>query len=113
MQKDTKIQKSKYHPIRRHVRKHKKKYLRFISFLIFLVAFGIVEDLTALYLHGIEFKLMTLVIITVIAFIFTVISELTEFVVVKEEPKIREVIKKEEKIIKKDEEIIKKKLKKI
>jgi hypothetical protein len=105
-------------------RKHKKRIVRFISFFLFLIAFGIIEDVSAMFLSGVEFNIVVLITVTVIATIFTAIAEMTEFLFKKEEPKIEKIIKKEEKIIKteekkiqngikKDEVVIKEKMKKV
>jgi len=96
---------------RRH--KHKKRVIRFIAFFIFLIAFGVIEDLSAMHLQGIEFNMLVLTTVIVIATIFTIIAEVTEFVVKKEEPKIEKIIKKEEKFIKDEEKRIKSKIKKV
>jgi len=94
-------------------RKHKKRIIRFITFFLFLIAFGVIEDMSAMHLHGIEFNMVILVTVIVIATVFTIIAEVTEFIIKKEEPKIEKFVQKEEKIIKKDEKIIKDKFKKI
>jgi len=91
--------------------KHKKRVIRFIIFFLFLLSFGIIEDLTSISLSGIEFNMVILLTVIIVATIFTVIAEITEIIVKKEEPKIEKIIRKEENIIKKDEKIIKKKLK--
>ena len=91
-------------------RKHKKRVIRFIAFFLFLIAFGVIEDMSAMYLHGIEFNMVILVTVIVIATVFTAIAEFTEFIIKKEEPKIEKFVQKEEKVIKKDEKIIKDKL---
>ncbi|MFH0928749.1 MAG: hypothetical protein V1818_00130 [Candidatus Aenigmatarchaeota archaeon] len=93
--------------------KHKKRTLRFISFFIFLIAFGVIEDISAMYLHGIEFNMMILGTVTVVATIFTIIAEVTEYIFKREEPKIEKFVQKEEKIIKRDEQLIKNRIKKI
>jgi membrane protein YdbS with pleckstrin-like domain len=109
------------HPKRR---KHKKRTVRFIAFFLFLIAYSIIEDLTAFFLHGVEFDIAMIIIVIVIATIFTAIAEVTEFLYKKEEPKIEKIIKKEEKIIKdgekkiqtgikKEEGVFKQKMKKV
>jgi nucleoside recognition membrane protein YjiH len=95
---------------RRH--KHKKRAIRFITFFILLIAFGVIEDMSAMFLHGVEFDIVVLATVTVIATIFTVIAEVTEFIFKREEPKIEKIIKKEEKIIKKEEKKIQTEIKK-
>ena len=102
---------AKKHPHRRH--KHKKRTIRFISFFLFLIAFGVIEDMSAMYLHGIEFNMVLLVTVIVIATVFTAIAEITEYVFKKEEPKIEKFVQKEGKIIKKDEKLIKNKIVKV
>lgn len=93
-------------------RKHKKRVFRFIAFFIFLIAFGVIEDMTAMHLHGIEFNMVILTTVIVIATVFTIIAEISEFIFKKEEPKIEKFVQKEERIIKRDEKIIKEKLSK-
>jgi len=95
---------------RRH--KHKKRVFRFIAFFIFLIAFGVIEDMSAMYLHGIEFNMVILTTVIVIATVFTAIAEISEFIFKKEEPKIEKFVQKEERIIKKDGKIIKDKISK-
>ena len=92
-------------------RKHKKRVVRFISFFIFLIAFGVIEDMSAMYLHGMEFNMVVLTTVIVIATIFTAIAEVTEFIFKKEEPKIEKMIKKEERIIKNEEKKIQSEIK--
>lgn len=103
-----------YRKVYHHVRRHKKKYTRFVIFFIFLLAYGMIEDFTALTLSGVEFNVATFILVFFIALIFTSIAEITEKLVEKKEPqKIMKFIKKEGKIIKKDGKILKDKLKKI
>ena len=103
-----------YRKVYHHVRRHRKKYLRFTLFFLFLLVYGIIEDLTALSLHGIEFNIAVFTTVFFIALIFTTVAELTEKFVEKKEPqKIVKFIKREEKVIKKDGKIIKEKLTKI
>jgi hypothetical protein len=102
-----KIHQKAYH----HIRKHKKKYVRFISFFVFLVIYSIIEDLIAVSLHGVEFDIIVLINVFLIALIFTAISEVTESLVKREEPKIEKFIKKEEDFIGDEERSIKRKIK--
>jgi len=102
-----------HHKAYHHIRKHKKRYVRFIAFFIFLVFYGVIEDLTAASLTGVEFDIVILITVIVIAIIFTTLTEVTETIFQKEEPKIKRMIKKEEKFIEKEEDKIKKKLKKV
>jgi len=103
-----------YRKVYHHVRRHRKKYWRFVLFFLFLLVYGIIEDVTAMSLHGIELNLAVLTTVSVIALVFTTIAELTEKFVQKKEPqKIAKFIRKKEKIIKKDGKIFKEKLKKI
>lgn len=94
-------------------RRHKKRVFRFVSFFVFLIAFGVIEDMSAMFLHGIEFDMVVLATVTVIATIFTAIAEVSEFIFKKEEPKIEKFVQKEEKIIKKDGKIIKNRITKV
>ena len=85
-----------------HVRKHRKKYLRFVLFFLFLLVYGIIEDLTTMSLRGVELDIAVLTTVLCVALLFTTIAELTEKFVEKREPqKIAKLIKKEEEIIKK------------
>jgi hypothetical protein len=101
----------KKHPHRRH--NHKKRTVRFISFFLFLIAFGVIEDMSAMYLNGIDFNMVILTTVIIIATVFTAIAEITEYVFKKEEPKIEKFVQKEGKIIKKDEKLIKNKIVKV
>ena len=86
--------------------------VRFILFFLFLIAFSVIEDLTAFFFHGVEFDLAILMIVMVIATIFTIIAEVSEFIFKKEEPKIEKFVQKEEKVIKKEEKKIQSGIKK-
>lgn len=85
-----------------HVKKHRKKYWRFILFIIILSIFRIVEDYFLVKSIGLEFEIDLFIFLSIIfiAIIFTVISEITEKMIEKEEPKIEEIIKEEKRIIK-------------
>ena len=102
-----------YRKTHHHIKTNRKKYLRFVSFTIILAAFRIVEHYFLLRTIGIELEtnIFILLVIVFIAFTFTVISELTEKMVEKEEPKIEKFIKKEESIIENREKSIQKKIK--
>jgi sensor domain CHASE-containing protein len=99
-----------HHNARRHIRKHKKNYVRFISFFAFLVAYSILEDIISISIHGVEMDLMVVLNILVIATVFTLISQGTENLYRKEEPKIEKLIRKEEKLIDGEERKIRKRL---
>jgi DMSO reductase anchor subunit len=99
-----------YRKVYHHVRRHRKKYLRFIVFFLFLILYGVVEDFISLTIHGVEFNLVVFSTVFVIALIFTIVAEVTEKLAKKETPKIKKFITKEEKVIKK---IIKKEEKKL
>jgi len=86
-----------------HVRKHKKKYLRFILFFLVLLSFRVVEDYFFIKSFGIEIEIDIFIFLTFIfvAIIFTVISELTEILIEREEAeKLLNFITKKEKMIK-------------
>ena len=92
-----------------HIKKHHKKHsIRFIVFFIFLVLYGIIEDIMAIGLSGVEFNTFVLTISIVIASAFTAIAEITERLYEKEKTNINRAIKKEKKAIKKEERAIKK-----
>ena len=86
-----------------HVKKHRKKYWRFILFFIILSLFRIIEDYFLVKSIGLEFEIDVFILFSIIfvAAIFTAISEITEKMIEKEEPKLERLIKKEEKVIKK------------
>lgn len=91
-----------YRKVYHHVRRHRKRYTRFIIFFVFLLAYGVFEDLISLFIQGIEFDIVVLVTVIIIATIFTTVAELTEKLVErKEHQKIIRFVKKEEKAIKK------------
>jgi membrane protein YqaA with SNARE-associated domain len=73
----------------RHVKKHRKKYTRFILFFIVLLFSRIVEDyfLITSPAFEVEFDIFIFVIIILSAIIFTAIAEMTEILVEKEEAK--------------------------
>ncbi len=103
----------------RHVKKHRKKYSRFFLFFIILLIFRVMEDYFLLKTIGLEFEIDLFILLSMIsaAFIFTVVSEITEKMIEEEEAKkllefIRKKEPKIEKVIKKEEEMIKKKMKK-
>jgi len=89
-----------------HIKKHKRKYARFISFFIFLVIYSVIEDLIAITIHGVEFDFIVLINVFVIALVFTGIAEITERLYKKEETEIKEYEKKVGKAIKKEEDFI-------
>jgi len=64
-------------------------------------------------LTGVEFDIVILITVIVIATVFTIMVEVTEKIFQKEEPKIKRMMKREEKFIEKEEGKIKKRLKKI
>jgi prolipoprotein diacylglyceryltransferase len=86
-----------------HVKKHRKKYWRFVLFIIILSIFRIIEDYFLVNSIGVEFKIDIIILFSIIfiAAVFTVISEVTEKMIEKEEPKIEEMIREEKNIIKK------------
>lgn len=96
-----------------HVKRHRKKYIRFILFIIILSLFRVIEDYFWVRTMGIEFEIDVFILfgIIFIAITFTVISELTEKMVEKEEPIIERFIKKEECIIEDKEKEIESKIK--
>jgi steroid 5-alpha reductase family enzyme len=94
----TKLHQKAYH----HIRKHKKNYVRIVSFFIFLVIYSVIEDMIAVTIHGVEFDMD----VFVIALVFTGIAEITERLYKKEESEIKEYEKKVEKVIKKEEDFL-------
>lgn len=58
--------------------KHKKRAIRFFLFFAMMLIFAIIEDILAAHLSGAILLLETIPIIILIAFIFTVITELVE-----------------------------------
>ncbi|MFH1229810.1 MAG: hypothetical protein V1678_05320 [Candidatus Aenigmatarchaeota archaeon] len=97
-----KIHQKAYH----HIRKHKKHYVRIALFFIFLVIYSVIEDIIAMSIHGMEFDLVVLVNVFIIAMVFTGIAELTERLYKKEEPEIKEYGKKMKSAIKKEEDFL-------
>ena len=98
----TKLHQKAYH----HIRKHKKNYVRIVSFFIFLVIYSVIEDMIAVTIHGVEFDMVVLINVFVIALVFTGIAEITERLYKKEESEIKEYEKKVEKVIKKEEDFL-------
>lgn len=101
-----------------HVRKHRKKYSRFILFFVILSLFRIIEDYFLVKSISLEFEVDLFILFSIIftAFIFTAVSELTEKMIEEEEArKLLEFIRKEkpklESIIKGKKKIVKKKIK--
>jgi len=91
-----------YRKVYHHVRRHRKKYFRFIIFFLFLILYGVFEDFISLTIHGVQFNIIVFLTVLSIALIFTTIAEVTEKLVEKKEPqKIIKFVKKEEKIIRK------------
>ena len=103
-----------YRRLYRHFRRNRKKYLRFASFTVLLSAFRILEHYLLFSTMGFELRinLLTVSFIVFIAFTFTIISELTEKVVEKEEPAVERFIRKEESLIEDREKSIWRRLKK-
>ncbi len=73
----------------RHVKKHRKKFARFVLFFIFLLLFRIIEDYFLLTspVFEVEIDIFILTIVLVSAVIFTMISEVTEILIEEEEAK--------------------------
>ena len=94
-----------YRKVYHHVRKHRKKYSRFILFFVILLTFRVIEDYFLIKSIGIEFEIDIFILFSIIliASIFTGIAELTEELIEeKEAKKILETIKRDkEKLIKK------------
>ena len=85
-------QKAKY-----HVRKHRKKYTRFVLFFVFLLLFRILEDYSLLTspFFEIEFDIIIFLVVSLSALIFTIIAEVTEMLIEEEEAeKLLKLIKK-------------------
>jgi len=101
------VEKVKFHQkTYHHIRKHKKNYVRIISFFIFLIIYSVIEDMIAVTIHGVEFDIVVLINVFVIALVFTGIAEITERLYKREEHEIKEYEKKVEKVIKKEEDLI-------
>jgi hypothetical protein len=79
-----------------HLKRHRKKYLRFVLFVIILSVFRIIEDYFLIKSLGLELEIDLFILLgtVLIAVTFTVISELTEKMVEKEEYRIEKFIKK-------------------
>ena len=60
----------------------------------------------AVTIHGVEFDIVVLINVFVIALVFTGIAEITERLYKREEHEIKEYEKKVEKVIKKEEDLI-------
>ena len=106
-----------HHKIRRHVKKHKKHYIRFVAFFSFLLIFAIIEDTIVALATGAPLAVYTLTIILIVSLIFTAIAEYTEKLFEKEAEDIARFVKKEEpkveKLIRKEEKTIGRELKRI
>jgi len=96
-------------------RKHKKRALRVVLFFILLVIFGFVEDMIVMYVtraasvFSIFFRIENILIVLLIAIVFTLIAEFTEKLYAGKKPK--EIVNGTAKFIKKEEKIIGDKLK--
>ncbi|MBU3905296.1 MAG: hypothetical protein KJ906_04080 [Nanoarchaeota archaeon] len=66
--------------IKKHVIKHKKKYTRFILYFLILLTFGVIEDVTAVYLTTGEDMMEVIGVAVLLSFIFTVIGEGIELI---------------------------------
>lgn len=75
--------------IKKHVSKHKKKYTRFILYFLILLTFGVIEDVTAVYLTDSETILEVIGVAIILSFIFTIIGEVIEEVYLFERKKFR------------------------
>ena len=91
-----------YRKVYHHVRRHRRKYLRFIVFFLLLLLYGIFEDLISLTIQGVEFNIIVFLTVVVIALAFTTVAEITEKLVErKDHQKIIRFVRKEERVIKK------------
>jgi hypothetical protein len=72
-----------------HIKRHKKKYSRFVLFFILLAAFRVIEDYYLIRSMGIEFEFDAFIFLSIIvaALLFTLISEVTEKFIEEEEAK--------------------------
>ena len=75
--------------VKKHVSKHKRKYTRFILYFLILLIFGVIEDVTAVYLTSGEEIIEVIVVAIVLSFIFTLIGEVIETVWMYNKKKLR------------------------
>ena len=80
------------HPIHRHIRKHKKHYVRFILFFLVLVFYGMFDDILMVKAVNGDIVLSTIVISILISLLFTAIAEITGRLFGKEIKKIEKEI---------------------
>lgn len=91
-----------HHKTYKHVKRHRKKYTRFFLFFIVLFMIRVLEDFYLLNSFGIELEIDIFIMATFLlgALVFTLISELTEIMIEKEEAqKIVRYISKKEKTL--------------
>ncbi|MBN2203002.1 MAG: hypothetical protein JW700_02365 [Candidatus Aenigmarchaeota archaeon] len=88
-----------HHKTYKHVKKHRKKYTRFVMFFIVLFLFRVMEDYYLLSSFNIELEIDLFIFLSFIlgAIVFTLISEITEIMIEKEEAQklLRYLSKKE------------------
>ena len=85
--------------VKAHLKRHRKKYFRFVLFFIMLTAFRVIEDYYLLSSMNIEFEFDAFIFLSIIvaAVLFTVVSEVTEKLIEEEEAKkLLELIKEKE-----------------
>ena len=71
------------------IKKHRKKYSRFVLFFILLTAFRVIEDYYLLRSMNVEFEFDAFIFLSIIvaALLFTLVSEVTEKLIEEEEAK--------------------------
>ncbi|MDD5416482.1 MAG: hypothetical protein PHU12_00735 [Candidatus Aenigmarchaeota archaeon] len=80
----------KLHPhIKKHIIKHKRKYTKFILYFLILLTFGVVEDVTAVFLTKTEEMIEVIGVAILLSFIFTVIGEIIEEVYLAERKRFK------------------------
>jgi len=75
--------------VKKHFSIHKKKYTRFALYFLILLTFGVIEDVTAVYLTESETLLEVIGVAIILSFIFTIIGEIIEEVYLFERKKFR------------------------
>jgi len=84
-----------------HIKKHKRKYIRFFTFFFVIYVFRLFENYLLFSFYDIVFNidLLHFLFFAIVAAIFTVISEVTEKILEKEEHKLENIIKRKLKMV--------------
>ena len=85
--------------VKAHLKRHRKKYFRFVLFFIMLTAFRVIEDYYLLSSMNIEFEFDAFIFLSIVvaALLFTLVSEVTEKLIEEEEArKLIEFIRERE-----------------